>query len=480
MTPTPSSTPEPKARLGTRFLVVWLGQTMSAVGSIMTGVGVAVWAFFETGDATWLGALTAAAALPYIITVPLVGWVDRLPRRTVMILADTFAAIGPAVALGLVVAGRIEIWHLVVTAFIGGVGNSLQVPAWQAAVPSLVTPEALGRANGLNQLGPAVGVVVGPIAATPLVAWWGIEAVLSVDLATFAAAVVTTALTRFADEPAEPIADDDGRWGSAWRWLVTDGRALLVLLVLMASVNLSLAFFNVSMAALATSVAGVGRAGFVFAAGGAAMIAGSLAVSQRGVTDDRIRTFSTALVLIGIGCFVTASRPTLALVLVGTVLALLAVPGAGAAVATIFHEQVPPSMLGRVFGIRTSISRLLEPVGSLTAGWLIAHVADPAMAADGGLAPSLGSLIGTGPTRGPALVLIAAGVGLVLLGLWTRRSWIGPVLAKASADDDGSVVVDEASPAEPDGQQEPDLIVEEPVGDERVGLHRGGIVEGAE
>ena len=48
----------------------------------------------------------------------------------------------------------------------------------------LVDPAALARANGLAQLGPAAGIVIGPALASPLVARWGIEDVLGLDLAT--------------------------------------------------------------------------------------------------------------------------------------------------------------------------------------------------------------------------------------------------------------------------------------------------------
>ncbi len=50
--------------LGHRFFIVWAGQTVSAIGSSLSGVGVAVYVFLETGSAAWLGLLTALAALP--------------------------------------------------------------------------------------------------------------------------------------------------------------------------------------------------------------------------------------------------------------------------------------------------------------------------------------------------------------------------------------------------------------------------------
>ena len=176
--------------LGRRFLTVWAGQTLSAIGSTLSAIGAAVYVFVETGSATWLGVLVASAAIPFVVTGPLLSLVDRFPRRTVMIAADVIAATGTIAALALALAGRLEVWQLAAAGFVGGVGTSFQIPAAQAAVPELVEPEALGRANGLYQLGPAAGIIAGPVLATPLVAWWGVEAVLLADLATFVVAVV--------------------------------------------------------------------------------------------------------------------------------------------------------------------------------------------------------------------------------------------------------------------------------------------------
>src|SRR5262245_55238304 len=112
----------------------------------MSAIGVAVYVFLETGSAVWLGALSALAAVPAICVGPFAGVIDRHSRRTVMLAADAFAAIGPAVALVLALSGRLEVWHLALAGFLASLGNAAQMPAAQAAVPLLVTPDALGRA----------------------------------------------------------------------------------------------------------------------------------------------------------------------------------------------------------------------------------------------------------------------------------------------------------------------------------------------
>ena len=74
-------------------------QTISGIGSVVSGVGVGVYVYIETGSAAWLGVLSAQASLPYVLTAPLLPLTDRYRRRLVMIAADTFAVLGPTIAL---------------------------------------------------------------------------------------------------------------------------------------------------------------------------------------------------------------------------------------------------------------------------------------------------------------------------------------------------------------------------------------------
>jgi predicted MFS family arabinose efflux permease len=408
--------------LGRRFLTVWLGQTVSTIGTVLSGVGVGVYVFVETGSAAWLGLLAAVSSVPYVLTAPLLSLADRFTRRSTMIAADTFAVVGPAIAFVLALGDRLEIWHLAVAGFLGGVGNAFQWPASQAAVPALVAPEALGRANGLNQLGQAAGIVLGPVVATPLVAWWGIEAVLLVDLVTFAVAVGATLSVRFDDVPVDGGVTDDGTWAALFSWLRGDGRPFVTLLAIAAVVNLLLAFFNVAILVLATDLGGTARAGFVLGAAGAAMVVGSIVCGRRGVGDDRIGTFARGIVLAGGGFVLASIRPSLTLLIVGVVVALGSVPALNAASATLYHERVPSSMHGRMFGLRTAIGRSLEPIGAVTAGLVVAHLATPAMSDGGALAGTVGAVIGVGSGRGAALILAVVGLLLGAIGVWLARS----------------------------------------------------------
>lgn len=418
-----TNSPIPAApSLGRPFLTVWAGQTVSIIGSMLSGVGIGIHVFVETGSAVWLGAFAALASLPYLLASPLLALTDRYPRRSVMIAADTFAMVGPAVALVLALTNRLEIWHLVAAGFAAGLGNAFQGPASQAAIPALVAPSVLDRANSLGQIGPAGGIVLGPVLATPLVAWWGIEAVLLVDLVTCAVAVAATLSVRFPDATDDAGVSDDRTWAAVRTWLTGPGRPLLSVIALTGGVNLLLAFFNVSILVLATDLAGTARAGLVLGIAGAAMIAGSLLSAARGVSADRVKSLSLGLATMGGGFMIAAARPSLVVVVVGVAVALGAVPLLNAVTSTIFHERVPASMYGRVFGLRSALGRSLEPIGSAAAGFVIADVAGPAMRSDGTFASTVGELIGTGETRGAALVIATIGLTILAVGLRLRVS----------------------------------------------------------
>ena len=75
------------------FLVIWGGQFVSLIGSGLTGFGLGVWVFQQTGSVTQFALIALSAAVPGIIMTPFAGaLVDRWDRRRAMILSDTGAA----------------------------------------------------------------------------------------------------------------------------------------------------------------------------------------------------------------------------------------------------------------------------------------------------------------------------------------------------------------------------------------------------
>jgi MFS family permease len=417
--------------LGATFWRIWSAQTVSTLGSAVAGVGIAVHVFLMTGDAWWLGLLMAAAGMPFVLLAPLLGRVDRFDRRSVMIAGDSIAAIGTLTALAFALGGDLEEWHLVIAAVIGGVGTAIQAPAAQAAVPTLVDDDQLDRANGFAQIGPAGGIVAAPVIATMLVSHWGITAVLLVDAVTFAVAVAVTALTPFGSRPDRETdeADQDqydtvaaaAGWTPVVEWMRRSGRGIAMLLALTATVNLCLGFFNVALVAVVATI-DEEWAGLPLAVGGISMLGAGVVVGRRGLADRRMPAVTMGIFMLAAGSAVCGLRPSLAIVALGTAIALAGVPVLSSASTTVLHERVPAAMLGRMFALRGGIGRALDPIGAVVAGVMISAVAEPAMSSDGALHRSAGRVLATGDGRGAALVMILVACPLAILAMVTRSS----------------------------------------------------------
>jgi hypothetical protein len=99
---------------------------------------------------------------------------------------------------------------------------------------------------------------------------------------------------------------------------------------------------------------------------------------------------------------------------VGLGLVVFMVPLAAGPSQAIFQSKVAPAVQGRVFAMRSLISRSMMPLAFLLAGPLADYVFEPLMQPGGGLAGTVGAVLGTGAGRGVALMFILAAV--VLLG----------------------------------------------------------------
>src|SRR5512142_2579964 len=78
---------------GTRsFFTIWFGQSISLIGSGLTGFALGIWVYQRTGSVTEFALISLFTTLPAIVFSPMAGaLVDRWDRRRAMILSDSGA-----------------------------------------------------------------------------------------------------------------------------------------------------------------------------------------------------------------------------------------------------------------------------------------------------------------------------------------------------------------------------------------------------
>jgi MFS family permease len=136
-------------RLGRSFAVLWLATGASTVGTAITDIALPLAAVLTFQASPFaVSALLAIEQIPWLVVGLVAGvWVDRWPRRTVLLLCDIGRA---AVYVSIPVAAFLGILTLTQLFVVAAVAGSLTVffsVAYTAVLPSLVPVESLTRAN---------------------------------------------------------------------------------------------------------------------------------------------------------------------------------------------------------------------------------------------------------------------------------------------------------------------------------------------
>ncbi len=418
---TPAPTGPTPAPGGMRtFFTVWGGQLISVVGTTMSGFGLSIWVYVETGSVTKLAMASLAFALPATLLSPIAGaLVDRWDRRVVMLAADTIAGIGTLAIALLYMNDALELWHIYLVAAVGAVANTFQMPAWLASIPLLVPKQHLGRANGMVQLNDGLSMVVAPVLAGVLLAAFDLPGVLIVDLATFVVAVITLGLVHFPRPEGHAETSTGTVRGDAiagWRW-VKDRPGLFGMLWIFAGVNFTLSFTNVLLFPLVLSFASEASAGTVLSVAGLGVMVGSIAVSAWGGPKRRIRGLMGSIVAAGILLATAGLHQAVWAIALPSFFFMALVPVANTSSQVLWQLKVPPALQGRVFSIRRMISSAISPIAILSAGPLADKVFEPLLAKGGSLASSVGSIIGTGPGRGIGFMVVLSGLSAAVMGV---------------------------------------------------------------
>ena len=160
------------------FRYLWLGQVVSEIGSVATRTALPIAAVLLLGaGALEMGLLVVASSAAVIIVGLAAGaWVDRLPRRPVLIAADVGRAIALVTIPVAAVTGMLRIELLYLVAFATAALGSFFDAAYRSYPPVLVPRERLSQANSAlagassaaELAGPSLGGALVQLATAPI------------------------------------------------------------------------------------------------------------------------------------------------------------------------------------------------------------------------------------------------------------------------------------------------------------------------
>ena len=367
------------------YRLYWIGMLLSVGGFQVMQVAEG-WLMYDlTGQAKYLGFLGLALAVP-TISLSLFGgaMADRLNQRWLIMGTQGASAALVAALATLVLLGMVQVWHILVIAFLGGAVQTFDHPARMSLYPHLIDRKVLMNAVVLNNSVWQGTRLVGPVMAGFLIAFGGMALPFYLTAACFLGMVLAIKLVQ---APAIQRA----RRGSVLTNIVEGlsfvrSNSTFAFLIGMSYLN---GFFGLSYIMLlpifSRDILSVGPMGLGVM--NAASAVGSLLVIGHMATRRDTRHKGVLLLggatLFGVALILFAYSRSFPLSLL-----LLAVAGGSTSlymmmIQTIIQARVPDQLRGRVMGIY-GLTWSMMPLGALQAGFIADLVDAPFAVALGG------------------------------------------------------------------------------------------------
>lgn len=369
------------------FMIFFISQTVSELGTSMTGFATVIWMYSNSGQVMSSSLLAICSTVPYLIVSLLGGVVvDKMNKKKIMLICDSIAAAGSVILLGCYILGYLQLWVLCLVNIINGFMNAFQNPASQVTVTLLVEQKDYARIGGIQStMGALVGIFQ-PILATTILNVLGLQWILIVDLCTFVFAFLV--LLFVVQIPDEIASDSQSSFSEIWNGLkegidfISGNRPILMLLIMycilefIGAISFDGMFTPLLLARTNNNETIVGIVSSFMAIG---CIVASVILSMMEQPKKKlpIMYFGSYMCLIGITLF--GMGRSLVWWCIVVFIGCFGSPIYHTYQTIIIREKVDASMQGRVFSLQGMITQALTPLGFLGGGMLADYIFEPLM-----------------------------------------------------------------------------------------------------
>jgi MFS family permease len=410
----------PPSRGFRTFVIIWAAQSLSVIGSGMTGFALNVYlaqVLYHAAEqkaelALAFTVLNLGFTIPFVFGGPLAGaWADRHDRKQIMMVTNAANGLLAVVTLMLMLSGTLQLWMLVCVGVLAAAAGAFHYAAFDASYGMLVPDRLLPRANGMMQTTWSISGIISPGLAAFIIALPsqlprdagtfapmggmsnGTPLVIGIDAVTF---FLCAAVLLLVHVPS-PTRSDRGATGRIERSVWVDMRegaqfiwqrpALLWLLAAFAVANMAgapagvivplLVKFNLASDWMSRGYSFETALALLGIAGGVGGVAGGVLVSTwGGLRHKRVYGVLIPMLLAGVLQIIYGLSPLLLLTAAVASLGAAMHPILNAHSQSIWQSHTPREMQGRIFSIRRLIAWTILPI-STAAGGALAGVTDP-------------------------------------------------------------------------------------------------------
>lgn len=376
-----SSMQSPKAGLNNPFLSLkhsnyryyFFGMCVSTIGTWMQNTAQPWLAYKLTNSALLLSVVSALQYVPALLFSLFAGvLIDRLPKKKMLIITQSLLLVITFVLYLLASSGGIRYWHLLVTASLMGLVNTLDMPLRQSFVVELVGHDDLMNAIALNSLTFNVARMLGPSIAGIVMGALGVSACFLINSLSFGAVLLSLFFIRPILVEMPRAEKKQSVFESIFEGLryIRNNETLFITMLFMTVISMFALNYSVTVPVFAQQVLGLAETGYgvLMSAVGAGALLGALlvaALSKNGPLRFNLFVLPAIagieLILIGLTNRFTSTALLLA---VGGFLFVSYLSSANANLQIHTEDR----FRGRVMSIYTLIVAGTSPIGNLFTG----------------------------------------------------------------------------------------------------------------
>ncbi|TFG21018.1 MAG: MFS transporter [Promethearchaeota archaeon] len=364
-----------------QYIVIWIGQILSLLGSSIVQFTMIWWITTETQSSMYLSFAAFLGFLPQIILSPFMGVLaDKFDRQKIIIYSDLLqAAVTTIIIAGLMFNFMNYTLFFIILA-LRSVFQTVQSPSKAAIVSSMVPKDRLSRLNGIDYLLSSIVAIAGPAFAALLLKFFTFYQILFVDLITFVFALIPLLFLSIPKLESQPkskqkkgIRDYFSKIKAGFD-LLSSNRPFMILLFTASILNLFIMPFN-TLLPYYVNVTNQGTEDELAILMGAlkvGLLLGSLISTLKKEWKNKTRLTYFLLTLQFIGYLILSFSPSgmYPLMSSGLFIAGLTFPILNSTIITSMQQKIPQEYQGRIFSILISISGLISPLGIILSGTL--------------------------------------------------------------------------------------------------------------
>jgi MFS family permease len=407
------------------FIIIWIGQMISAMGSNMTSFAVSIWIWEITDRASSLTMLSFFSLLPAMAIALISGIVvDRCNRKLLMLLGDTVSVVATIVIVFLYLTNNLQIWHIYITAAVSRAFNELQSLAYSASLGLMVPKKHYSRASSLDFFSHYGSQILAPAFAGYLYHIIGLVGIAWIDMVTFACAITAVVLVKIPQPVTAQLQKQHFQkiayeFIVGWHYIYTH-KSLLALLI----TGVVFWFFHDLGGFLYTPMI-MSRSGndtlllgSLSSAAGLGGALGALVVSTWGGPRRHIQGFLWGIVGAGISKTFFGLANTNLMWIGAQFCSSFHFPLNGSSENAIWLTKVPICFQGRVLAARSLLLQLFSAIAYLIAGPVADKIFEPAMKPHGQLAWLFGSIFGVDKGAGWRMLYVMCSLCMLLVGVF--------------------------------------------------------------